>query len=581
MCIIADNDENNNNVNSINPYVNSSSLNDSANRYLYIPVQMFEVQNMMSYDKSFIKAYSKLSAIFEIEYQAALQFQREAFSNDEINLTKQKLNSITKHQQKLEEVWKESRWILDVINNARDRVKVTGVPLSYIYDYTMIKKAQICSSSTRLNFKTTSNHNLNGPIYEYEYSVIKIEQDHQQHHIPQAIITQQQQQQHQHQSATILECNTNSNNYTLDQSNISSGYHSDEITNPFFTNNNNARRKSNGNLVSYQQAQQQQQPQYQYEQPYYSTTSYINLKNNNNNQLKYQQKKTSNIKVNVNYHHQQQQQQQQLQQQSVTSSSSPSSSSSSITTSTYSNANNHQSNSNYHYSPPSPPNSIHSDSQTASTLKAAVVATNNLQTPHLNKNMENVLYKNAKIIPQIYFDSVSDDLINYNSSSSSNNHTKDEYFDYNKLTSNSSGSHSFSQSLIIATRTLPIRLAIDPNLHLQTMVQCTLKPDTTSLEIIQQVLKTISFISLSDKTLEDELKRFESNNCSSTTSNAYCLVIILGSRERVLRDDYCVAQLKEPWLNGKFYIRLINESLAALKLDKKWVNQDMISNSNQ
>ena len=529
MTIIADNEENS--VNSINSYVNN--INDSANKFLYIPVQMFEVQNMMSYDKTFIKAFSKLSAIFEIEYQAALQFQREAFSNDEINLTKQKLNSITKHQQKLEEIWKESRWILDVINNARDRVKITGVPLSYIYDYTTIKKAQICST-TRVNFKTSTN-NIKAPLYEYEYSVIKIEQE-----VP----------------SKILECNTSSNNYMLDQSNISSGYHSDEITNQYYTND--IRKRSNGNLISYQPQQQQQQ--YQYEQPYFSTTSYINLKNNNNNQIKYQHNKPiNNIKVNIPQ-----------QQQSVTSSSSPSSSSSSITTSTYSNTNNQMNSSNHYYSPPSP--SSIGETPSTSTLKP-----NTIQTP-ANKNMENV-YKNAKLIPQIYFDSVSDDIINYGSSNNNNNHN-DEYFDYNKLTSNSTGSHSFS-SLIIASRTIPIRLAIDPNLHLQTMVQCTLKPDTTSLEIIQQVLKTISFISLSDKRLENDLKQFDTTKCSSPSTNVYCLVIILGSRERVLKDDYCLSQLKEPWINGKFYIRLINDSLAALKLDKKWItNQDMVPNNN-
>ena len=56
----------------------------------------------------------------------------------------------------------------------------------------------------------------------------------------------------------------------------------------------------------------------------------------------------------------------------------------------------------------------------------------------------------------------------------------------------------------------------------------------------------------------------------STNNNLYCLVIVLGCRERVLKDNYCLFNLKDPWIHGRFYIRLVHDALAALKLDKKY-----------
>jgi hypothetical protein len=41
--------------------------------------------------------------------------------------------------------------------------------------------------------------------------------------------------------------------------------------------------------------------------------------------------------------------------------------------------------------------------------------------------------------------------------------------------------------------------------------------------------------------------------------NYYSLAVLLNSRERVLRNDYCIADLKEPWSSGQFYIREQNK----------------------
>lgn len=45
----------------------------------------------------------------------------------------------------------------------------------------------------------------------------------------------------------------------------------------------------------------------------------------------------------------------------------------------------------------------------------------------------------------------------------------------------------------------------------------------------------------------------------------FCLVAVIGPRERVLREDYKVLQLQNPWTKGKLYVRLKNNLLAALE----------------
>lgn len=45
----------------------------------------------------------------------------------------------------------------------------------------------------------------------------------------------------------------------------------------------------------------------------------------------------------------------------------------------------------------------------------------------------------------------------------------------------------------------------------------------------------------------------------------FCLVAIIGARERVLRDSYQPLSLQNPWTKGRLYVRLKNNILAALE----------------
>lgn len=45
----------------------------------------------------------------------------------------------------------------------------------------------------------------------------------------------------------------------------------------------------------------------------------------------------------------------------------------------------------------------------------------------------------------------------------------------------------------------------------------------------------------------------------------FCLVAVIGSRERCLRDDFCPLQLQNPWQKGRLFVRKKNDLLAALE----------------
>lgn len=99
----------------------TSSASTSFTSYFYLPVQVFEALNLSAYESEFIQAYSSTSVKLEIEHLASIQYSREAFSNDEISNSKRIANLVSKYQKSLEELWKDSRWLIEAINNARDK----------------------------------------------------------------------------------------------------------------------------------------------------------------------------------------------------------------------------------------------------------------------------------------------------------------------------------------------------------------------------------------------------------------------------------------------------------------------------
>ncbi|XP_014601257.1 PREDICTED: uncharacterized protein LOC106785375 isoform X3 [Polistes canadensis] len=88
---------------------------------LSLPIQVFEMVHLNTYQKDVINRYSRLSCILELDTAQAQHNHREAFSSLELSVAKDKLARLQDIQSQVNTVWKGARWLIDVITFARDR----------------------------------------------------------------------------------------------------------------------------------------------------------------------------------------------------------------------------------------------------------------------------------------------------------------------------------------------------------------------------------------------------------------------------------------------------------------------------
>lgn len=137
-------------------------LDNNLKELTYLPVQIFESINLNVYSNEFIQIFVRLSILIELEQAASGQYQREAFSNDEIVKAKKFVNTSNKYQKFLEELWKESRWIIEVINLARDK----QIQLEFIISLSAFKK----TLNTMNNSQQTKKSNIYNQITKFPYT---------------------------------------------------------------------------------------------------------------------------------------------------------------------------------------------------------------------------------------------------------------------------------------------------------------------------------------------------------------------------------------------------------------------------
>ncbi|RWS25945.1 Ankyrin repeat and fibronectin type-III domain-containing protein 1-like protein [Leptotrombidium deliense] len=107
------------------------ALTDNQN-FIHLPVQIFEMVHLNTYQSTFIARYSRVSSILEMDTMVAMHAQREAFFANEVSEAKDRICQLQEFQSKLDYIWKPMRWIMDVINYARDKQSNYGIPLSTI-----------------------------------------------------------------------------------------------------------------------------------------------------------------------------------------------------------------------------------------------------------------------------------------------------------------------------------------------------------------------------------------------------------------------------------------------------------------
>ncbi|XP_066966136.1 ankyrin-repeat and fibronectin type III domain-containing 1 isoform X4 [Macrobrachium rosenbergii] len=86
-----------------------------------MPLQVFEMIHMGTYQRELIGRYARLSYILEMDTLMAQHASREAFSQEEISYTRDRLWQLQSFQEQLDVIWRGLRWVMDAITYARDK----------------------------------------------------------------------------------------------------------------------------------------------------------------------------------------------------------------------------------------------------------------------------------------------------------------------------------------------------------------------------------------------------------------------------------------------------------------------------
>ncbi|XP_043281006.1 uncharacterized protein wake isoform X2 [Venturia canescens] len=130
---------------------------------LLLPIQVFEMLHLATYQKNLLNLYSRLSCILELDTALAQQNHREAFSSSEVSVAKERLTKLQDLQSQTNTVWKRARWLIDLITFARDRgggptghlaIPPTGISMKYLLGIEV--------SRSKSNQANGSNNNNNG-----------------------------------------------------------------------------------------------------------------------------------------------------------------------------------------------------------------------------------------------------------------------------------------------------------------------------------------------------------------------------------------------------------------------------------
>uniref|UniRef100_A0AAG5CXS1 Ras-associating domain-containing protein n=2 Tax=Anopheles atroparvus TaxID=41427 RepID=A0AAG5CXS1_ANOAO len=100
-----------------------------------MPIQAFEMIHLKTYQGSIIQKYSRLSCILELDTMLANHLHREAFSSSELQKAKDRLAKLQELSGGLNSIWKGVRWLMDVIGYARDRANMPELNMKQILDY--------------------------------------------------------------------------------------------------------------------------------------------------------------------------------------------------------------------------------------------------------------------------------------------------------------------------------------------------------------------------------------------------------------------------------------------------------------
>lgn len=117
---------------------------------IYLPLIVHEMIHLRTYQPNIIQKYARLSCIIEFDTMVANHKHREAFSSNEVQVTKERLNKLQDLMNNLNSVWKSVRWLMDVITYARSKEKSPELEMKRILEFNMELRSITASTSSHL-----------------------------------------------------------------------------------------------------------------------------------------------------------------------------------------------------------------------------------------------------------------------------------------------------------------------------------------------------------------------------------------------------------------------------------------------
>lgn len=102
-----------------------------------LPLIVHEMIHLKTYQTSIIQKYARLSCIIEFDMMVANHKHREAFSKKEVQTTKERVSKLQELMNKLNIVWKATRWLMDVITYARSKERLPELDMRQILEFTV------------------------------------------------------------------------------------------------------------------------------------------------------------------------------------------------------------------------------------------------------------------------------------------------------------------------------------------------------------------------------------------------------------------------------------------------------------
>lgn len=147
-----------------------------TDRVTYLPLKVFELVHLFLYQNDIARKHFELSCTLELELVAATLASREAFSTDEVELAKLRLEKLQQIADACKDLWKTMNWIGDLIKFAQDKSTPAEPTLRNVLESKKAteggtpkgkvgtpkqKEFQIFSSTPVKHFHRSANHSHN------------------------------------------------------------------------------------------------------------------------------------------------------------------------------------------------------------------------------------------------------------------------------------------------------------------------------------------------------------------------------------------------------------------------------------